>query len=43
VDTAAYVVVEDGGVAQARPAVAGPSLTFTLVWTGQGWRILSYR
>ncbi|GAA1261422.1 protein kinase domain-containing protein [Oryzihumus leptocrescens] len=43
VDTAAYVVVEDGGATRSRPAVAGPALTFTLAWTGQGWRIVSYR
>ncbi|MGZ4655051.1 protein kinase domain-containing protein [Oryzihumus sp.] len=43
VDTAAYVVVEDGGATLARPAVAGPPLTFTLAWTSQGWRIVSYR
>jgi len=43
VDTAAYVVVEDRGATRSRPAVAGDPLTFTLVWTGQGWRILSYR
>ncbi|HET7661512.1 MAG TPA: serine/threonine-protein kinase [Oryzihumus sp.] len=43
VDTAAYVVVEGGGATRSVPPVTGPPLTFTLVWTGQGWRIVGYR